>query len=124
MKPSRKWAIQKGAYDGVAEGLRNSHTEKEIVSLLNTAGAKRSKEENFEGAIAIYRDCLQVVKKRDFKGKIQHNLAIAYRRLGDSKKASSHCEQAIINVPDFEKAKTMYGSDQVRRLEWANRRVH
>ena len=104
-----KVAIDKGEFEGVASQLQASHTEKEIVSMLNSAGIKLSKENNIEGAISIYKDCLSVVRKKDFKGKIHYNLAIAYRRLSKPEKAVKHCQEALRLLPDLEKARAMLG---------------
>ena len=97
-------AIKQGRFDGAAQNLLASHSEKEIVSTLNNAGILMSKEKNYQGAIAIYQDCLSVVKKKEFKGKIHYNIAIAHKRLEDPSKALFHAKQAVKYLSDFEKA--------------------
>lgn len=94
-------------YEGIAERLTRSHSEKEIVSMLNNAGVKLSQEEDLDGAIRIYTDCLCVIKRKDYMGKICFNLAIAYKKKGNKARAIDFCSKAISASPDLQKARDM-----------------
>lgn len=99
--------IDEGKLDGLAKNLSKTHTEKELVSLLNSAGIKLSKEEKVDEAIKIYQDCLEVIENPDFAGKVHYNLALAFQKKNDSEKIIYHLQQAVAKIPQMEKAKAL-----------------
>lgn len=99
-----KISIQEGHFDGTAKELTKSHSEKEIISFLNSAGVKLAKDKDYESAIAIYTDCLNIVKKKEFKAKIHYNLAIAHKEINKMAASVNHLEKAIEIDPSFNKA--------------------
>ena len=99
-----KVKIAKGDYSNLASDLSESHTEKELVSLLNSAGIKLSKDDKIEEALAIYHDCLKVIKSEEFAGKVHYNIGLGYYRLKDKIKAAEHLAKAISFVPSLDKA--------------------
>ncbi|MFK7872396.1 MAG: response regulator [Oligoflexales bacterium] len=105
--------MEQGHFEGVSERLRKNHTEKEVVSILNTAGVKLSKQKDFEGAISIYKDCLEVITKKEFVGKIHYNIALGYRGLVNYKLCLRHCSRALEAYPGFEKAKNL--TEEIRK---------
>ncbi len=96
--------VSRGEVDGVAEALSKTHTEEELVRVLNAAGVKLSKEEKVPEAIQIYQDCLKYVKNGEYAGKIHYNLGLGYSRLGKVKEATEHLQKALQFIPNFEKA--------------------
>lgn len=99
--------IQEGNVSGVAHVLKQSHSEKEIVQLLNSAGIKMSKDDKIEEAIKIYKDCLDVIETKEFAGKVHYNLALAYQKLKDVTAAIGHLEKTLENIPTMDKASAM-----------------
>ena len=93
--------------DGLAQDLKKTHTEQELVRLLNTAGVKLSKENKVEEAIKIYLDCLEVIENKEFAGKVHYNIALAYQKLGDKPNTIKHLESSVSNLPTMDKAKAM-----------------
>ena len=99
--------IEEGEFNGLAQDLKKTHTEKELVSLLNSAGIKLSKEDKIQEAINIYLNCLEVIETADFAGKVHYNLGLAYNKLGKEKQAVFHLERTLDNIPGMEKASVM-----------------
>lgn len=99
--------IDEGQVDGLAQDLKKTHTEQELVRLLNTAGVKLSKENKVEEAIKIYLDCLEVIENKEFAGKVHYNIALAYQKLGDKPNTIKHLESSVSNLPTMDKAKAM-----------------
>ena len=94
-------AIHEGDYSGAAKRLSRTHTEKEMVDELNRAGVKLSKENDFEGAIQVYEDCLAVVQDDEYIAKICYNLAYAHVKLKNFAKATDYCERSLLAEPDL-----------------------
>lgn len=107
-----KVRIEKGELSGLASELSKTHSEEELVRLLNTAGVKLSKDDKVEEAIAIYQDCLKVIKTDEYAGKVHYNIALGLQRLNRSKEALSHAKLATIHLPGLEKAQAL-----VKRLQ-------
>ena len=102
-----KVKIDEGNLDGLAKNLQTTHSEQEIVRLLNTAGVKLSKENKVEEAIKIYKDCLDVIENKEFAGKVHYNLALAYQKNSATNETVFHLQEAVKNIPTMEKAKAM-----------------
>jgi len=96
--------VARGEVDGVAEALSKTHSEAELVRVLNAAGVKLSKDDKVNEAIQIYHDCLKYVKNAEFAGKIHYNLGLGYSRLGKVKEATEHLEKSLHFLPSFDKA--------------------
>ncbi len=96
--------VVKGEINGLADDLSKTHSEEELVRVLNAAGVKLSKDEKVAEAIQIYHDCLKYVKNPEFAGKIHYNLGLGYSRLGKVKEATDHLQQSLKFLPKFDKA--------------------
>jgi tetratricopeptide (TPR) repeat protein len=99
--------VHQGDFNGLATDLSKTHTEEEIVRMLNTAGVKLSKEDKVNEAITIYLDCLKVIKNSDFAAKVHFNLGLSYQRLQNKNNAIQHLQKAVELVPKFEKAQEL-----------------
>ena len=74
------------------------------MRLLNTAGVKLSKDDKVEEAIAIYKDCLKVIKTAEYAGKVHYNIGLGYNRLKKTSDAITHLAEAVEALPDLKKA--------------------
>jgi len=97
-------AIRKGDFEATAAALRSNHTDKEIISFLNNAGAKLSKGDDVAGAIRMYQSCLKEIPESPFLYAVHFNLGVAYRKMNDPETAKQHLKQSLVIKPGFEKA--------------------
>ncbi|SMF73985.1 tetratricopeptide repeat protein [Pseudobacteriovorax antillogorgiicola] len=102
-----KVKIDEGQVSGLAEDLKKSLSEKELVSLLNSAGIKLSKENKVDEAIKIYLDCLAHIENKEFAGKVHYNLALAYQKLENKEETKKHLQKTLEYIPTFSKASAM-----------------
>ncbi len=102
-----KVRIERGEVSGLAEELTKTHSEQELVRLLNTAGVKLSKDDKVEEAIAIYQDCLKVIKTDEYAGKVHYNIALGLQRLNHIHDAIKHLSLATKHLPSLEKAQSL-----------------
>lgn len=100
-------SIKKGDYQELAKKLRLTHNEDEMVSVLNKAGIDLSLEQNYEGAIAIYKDCLNVVTRDDYRSKVIFNLGLTYQKMGKIDDACDCFQQALHFNPNLAKAEAI-----------------
>lgn len=97
-------ALAQGDVKGACEIFKSSHTEAELVQFLNSAGVKLSRNNDVQGAINMYLQCLEVINKSEYVPAIYYNLGVAYSRINDNRKAIIFYKKALERRPDFERA--------------------
>ena len=97
--------VAEGNYNALASTLKSSHNEKELVTFLNNAGIKLSKENDVKGAIEMYRSCLDSLQTSEYQHVILYNMGIGYTRLGNTEEARSYFQQSLDIKPNFEKSR-------------------
>ncbi|TWW08700.1 hypothetical protein E3A20_21720 [Planctomyces bekefii] len=96
--------IASGDFSGIADELRNSHDDKEIVAFLNNAGVKLAKGTDVRGALNMYQSCIEQLQDSKYIHAVYFNMGIAYKKLNDYENAASAYASAVRLKPDFEKA--------------------
>lgn len=99
-----KIAIATGKVADACHFLQNSHSDLEMVQFLNNAGAKLAKESDFQGAIKLYLQCLDIIKSSQYLYAIHYNLGLAYSKQKLKTQAIEHFNKALTIKPDFTKA--------------------
>ena len=62
-----KIQMQEGDFSALAGTLATSHSEKELAAFLNNAGIRLSKDNDIEGALAMYESTLEHVKSDEYR---------------------------------------------------------
>ncbi|SME98145.1 tetratricopeptide repeat protein [Pseudobacteriovorax antillogorgiicola] len=102
-----KVAIREGDYETASKRMEGQDNSQEIAEELNKAGVKLVKDEDFEGAIKVYLDCLRLIEDEEMTAKICYNLAFAYAKLKNMTKAREFCERALMADSGLEPAQKM-----------------
>ena len=98
--------IKKGEYDGLSQILSKTHSEAEVVKILNSAGVKLAKEKDPQSAIRMYKSCINEASANHYLYAVFYNMGLAYKMLNSKEEAKEAFEKSISLKPDFEKAKT------------------
>ncbi|MFW7378964.1 MAG: tetratricopeptide repeat protein [Oligoflexus sp.] len=99
--------VKQGNFRDIAANLRLSHDEGEMVALLNKVGIALAHEQNYNDAVAVYKDCLAVVSRDDFRGKVVYNLGLTYQKMGQLDQARDCFLKALKYHPELAKADAM-----------------
>jgi tetratricopeptide (TPR) repeat protein len=91
-------------YEKIADALILTHTGEDLIIALNNYGVNLSQDNNAEGALAMYRRCIEVIEDTKFFHVIYYNMATAYRKIGDMAKTRECLKKALEVNPAFEKA--------------------
>lgn len=98
--------IKQGHFSDITSNLKKTHSDKEIISYLNTAGVKLAKNEDVQGAIQIYKTVIKDLGKSKYLYAVYYNLALAYIKQGKTLDAEVALNKSLEINPDFEKSKT------------------
>ena len=99
-----KIALAGGHVEDACDFLKNSFNELEMIQFLNNSGAKLSQENDINGAIRLYSQCLDIIKGNKYLYAIHYNLGLAYIKLKQTTQAAEQLRLAIASKPDFVKA--------------------
>ena len=104
---STKIKINNGDISSCLKDLQETHSEKEIVSIMNTTGIELAKKGDREGANRVYHETLQVAKNTDYKAKLHYNIALNLHKMNDKEGCATHLQTALKLKPDYDKAATL-----------------
>lgn len=96
--------LAKGDFEGLADALKGSHDDKDIVSFLNNAGVKLAQGNDAAGALRMYQSCIQQLTGSKYIHAVYFNMGIAYKKMNQIDKAIECYEKAVKIRPDFAKA--------------------
>jgi tetratricopeptide (TPR) repeat protein len=108
--------IAKGDFSDLAGSLKGTHDDKEIVAFLNNAGVKLAQGSDVEGALRMYKSCIDQLQGSKYLHAVHFNMGIAYKKLDDWANAAKAYAAAVRLKPDFEKAAASLAECQ-RKLE-------
>ncbi len=98
--------IAQGDYANMADVLKKTHGEREIISFLNAAGIKLAQESEVSEALKIYHYCVEHMKDNPYLYAVYFNIALAHLKLKNNEEAREALTQCLHLNPGFTKAQT------------------
>ncbi|NRA65922.1 MAG: tetratricopeptide repeat protein [Pseudobacteriovorax sp.] len=100
-----KIKVIKGEVTDCLDDLKKTHSEKEIVSIMNSCGIELAKKGKRDEANRVYEETLSITENPEFQAKLHYNIGLNLVKMGQEKEACTHLEKALKAKPDFKKAK-------------------
>ena len=102
-----KIKIEQGDIEKIAQELAKTHSEREVVSLLNSASIALAKKKRHDEALQVYFDTLEIVKTPEYAAKVHYNIGLTLLKMNLFERAKLHLEEALSIIPHFEKAQML-----------------
>ena len=102
-----KIRVMNGDVSGCLEKLKDTHSEKEIVSLMNTLAVEMAKKGEGEKANQVYEETLLVATNPEYKAKLHYNIALNLQKMTNIPQCIQHLKAALSLKPDYQKAKSL-----------------